>query len=61
MDGPGLVRALVAGEHRLELLGDPDRYHPRLGGSIEIRAHDLDVSLPLLEADQRDVVLLGER
>ncbi len=58
--GPRLVRPLVAGEHLLELLGHPDGHHPRLRGPVQVRAHDLDVALPLLEPDRRDVLLLGE-
>ena len=51
---------VVAGEHRLELLGHPDRHHPRLAGRLEVGADDVDLAVGLGETDQRDVVDLGE-
>jgi hypothetical protein len=61
---PGRGLALRRGPHPLELLGHADRRHPgpagaRLAG--QVRLHDLELGLVLIELDPRDVVGIGER
>ena len=55
---------LVAGEHVLELLGNPDRCHPGHAGAglrVQVAAHHVDLPVALFEPDNRDVMVLGER
>src|SRR5664279_1249176 len=55
---------LVAGEHVLKLLGNPDRCHPGHAGSrlrVQVAAHHIDLPVALLEPDNRDAMVLGER
>jgi hypothetical protein len=51
---------VIAGEHRLELLGHADGNHTRLGGRPQIRAHHVGLAVTLGEAHHRDLVLGGE-
>src|SRR4030095_6543281 len=55
---------VVAGEHPLELLRDPDRDHPRpprLLGSGQQRAHDLGLTRVLGEPDHWMLLALAKR
>jgi len=55
---------LVGGEHVLELLGNPDRCDPGHAGAglrVQVAAHHIDLPVGLLEPDNRDVMVLGER
>lgn len=60
----GTVLGPVMGaEHRLELLGHPDRHHPSTVGALgagQMRAHHVGLAGVLGEAHHRDVLAFGE-
>ena len=58
---PGAL--LDSEEHRRELLGHPDRGHPRPTGARlrrQIRPHPIDLAVVLTEPHHRDLVVVGE-